>query len=398
MAAGRDYPGPSAADIADLLRPHAQALAQMVFPNARLAGGRLYVGSLQGEPGDSLVVTLRGPKAGTWADYATSETDPQGKGDMLKLLQLTVGGGDFKAGLAEAKRFLNLDTMDPRALERMQMAAEKAKARAERQAQDERERKRANSEGLWQSASPLTPASPAVQYLAGRGIDFAVLGKLPGAIRFHHAVWHAETGKKLPAMVTKATLLDGRHAATHVTYLHYEAARAGSSGGWVKLPKIEVERTDKETGELVWVALDFSKKIFSPLYWGAHIPLWKGAQRCPLKGIAPGTDIEASEGIEDGLSYAMANPGARIVAGMTLGNLAQMELPPQAGDLVLLGQNDTKPEPLASREEAIRQQQARAQEQGSSRQVRLRLPPPGIKDWNDWLRMDAPAGEKSNGV
>jgi hypothetical protein len=70
----------------------------------------------------------------------------------------------------------------------------------------------------------------------------------------------------------------------------------------------------------------------------------------------------------------------------TLGNIAVMRLPEQAGDLVLLAQNDTKAAPLAAREDAIKAQQAQARAQGSSRSVRLKLPPQGIKDWNDWLR------------
>lgn len=373
------FPGPSAGEIGDLLRDHAEALGRMLFPHAVLAGGFLCIGSLQGEPGDSLKIQTRGPKRGTWADYATSDSDPRGKGDMLKLLQLTIGGGDFKRGIAEAKRFLNLDSMDPGALERLQEKAKKARVRQERSKASEDERKRRNAEGLWQAAAKLTPSSPPALYLAGRGIDFAMLGHLPGAIRFYAGLNHAETGKTLPAMVTKATLLEGRHAATHVTFLHYEAGK-----GWVKLPPIE--QIDAATGEVKRV--DASKKIFSPLYWGAHISLWKGGQQCKLADVRPGTRVFVSEGIEDGLSYAMADPEARVIAAMTLGNIGQLALPPQAGDLTLLAQNDSKPEPIAALEDAVlkQQRQARLHDAQAPRTVRLKYPPPGIKDWNDWLR------------
>jgi hypothetical protein len=377
----REYQGPSAGEIADMLRDHVESLVSMVFPAARRAGGYMAVGSLEGEPGDSLMIQLRGPKRGTWADYAMSKGDPRGTGDMLKLLQLTVGGGDLRKGIDEAKRFLNLDTMDPRALERMQDRAKKARARAETQAADDGERRRRNAEGLWQAGVPLTPSSPAVKYLEGRGIDFARLGKLPGALRYHPKVHHAETGRKLPAIVTKATALDGRHAATHLTYL------ALGASGWVKLPPVAVERADETTGEVTVEHVGCAKKIFGP-WWplGAHAALWKGEQRGPLKDVRPGTPVHVSEGIEDGLSYAMADPGARVVMAGTLGNIAVMRLPEQAGDLVLLAQNDTKAAPLAAREDAIKAQQAQARAQGSSRSVRLKLPPQGIKDWNDWLR------------
>lgn len=380
---GRTFAGPSAGDIAGMLRPHAEALGRMIFPAAVLSGGFLCIGSLHGEAGDSLKIQTRGPKAGTWADYATSDSDPRGKGDMLKLLQLTIGGGDIKRGIEEAKRFLNLDSMDPQALERMQRRAAKAQAKAERDKASLDEQKRANAEGLWQGAAPLTPSSPAVLYLAGRGIRFggdSPLPRPPGSIRFRPDVWHEEKRRKLPAMVTCYLGLDGQIKAVHITYLEFQAG-----AGWVKLPDMVIE------GKPTKVA----KKTRSPLYWGAYLPLWKGNQRGPLHRIKPGTAIYASEGIEDGLSYAMADPGARIVAAGTLGNLGQMMLPAQAGDLILLAQNDTKPDPIKAFEDAIKKQQAQAATQaadpasgrdGEIRGVLAKRPPQGIKDWNDWLR------------
>jgi hypothetical protein len=375
------HAGPSAREIGDMLRANAEALGFMLFPAARKIGGYLCVGSLQGERGDKLKIRLSGPKAGTWTDYGTSDNDPKGKGDMLKLLQLTVGDGSIRAAVAEAKRFLNLDSMDPRAMERMRLRAAKAQARAEGDAADLAERNRRNAEGLWQSAAPLTASSPAFQYLAGRGIDFAALGKLPGAIRFHHAVWHAEAGRKLPAMATKMTALDGRHAATHLTFLHYGPAGA-AGGGWHKLPPLELA---DEHGEVS--REDLAKKIFGPA-WAlrAHMALWKGPQRCPLKAIRPGTAVECAEGIEDGLSFAMANQVARVIAAGTLGLIGQLELPAQAGDLNLLAQNDVKPRPIEQLEEAMRAQQAQARAQGSDRLIAQRRPPAAFKDWNDWLR------------
>lgn len=381
MAGGRDYPGPNASAIGDMLRDQAEALGSMIFPAARRAGGFLCIGSLDGEPGDSLKITLRGPKRGTWADYAMSKGDPRGTGDMLKLLQMTLGGGDFQRGIEEAKRFLRLDSMDPLALERMEQRAKAARERAAADKADTDEKRRRNAEALWQSAVPLTPSSPAVKYLEGRGIDFALLGHLPGAIRYHHAVIHAETGRKLPAMVTKFNTLDGRHAASHLTFLQF------GSGGWTKLPKLAVERADKDTGLVTTEPVDAAKKILGPA-WGlrAHVRLWKAGRRGALRDVPPGTVLYVSEGIEDGLSYAMADPGAQVLMAGTLGLIGQLELPPQAGELVLLAQNDTKTAPLAAREDAIRAQQAQARAHGSSRAVRLKLPPLQFKDWNDWLR------------
>lgn len=373
-----NYPGPSAADIAAMLRANAEQVGRMVFPHAVKAGNFLCVGSILGEPGDSLKIRLTGPKAGTWADYARSEGEPGGVGDMLKLLELTIGGGDLKRAIDEAKRFLSLDTMDPRAIERMRINADRAAKRAAADKANDDERKRRNAEGLWQSAAPLTPASPATLYLAGRGIVFgpdSPLRRPPGSIRFHHAVWHAEKGRKLPAMVTCFVDLTPRTVAVHVTYLEYQAG-----AGWVKLPDMLIE------GKPTKVA----KKIWCPLYWGAHLPLWKGDQRDTLARVKPGTPVECAEGIEDGLSYAMANPRARVIGAGTIGNIGKVRLPEQAGAFTVLTQNDTKPEPIAQLEGAIRQQQeqaaAQAGEAGARRLIACRRPPQGVKDWNDWLR------------
>lgn len=369
-----DFTGPSAGDIADMLREHAEPLGRMIFPGAVMAGGFLCIGSVHGEPGDSLKIQTRGPKRGTWADYATSDSDPNGKGDMLKLLQLTIGGGDIKKGIEEAKKYLNLDSMDPRALERMKLAANKAREKQERQKATEDERKRRDAERLWQSAAPLTPSSPPALYLKGRGILFgpdSPLARPPGSIRFHPGVYHGELRRKVPAMATCFVGVDKQIKGIHLTYLDYQAGL-----GWVKLPDMMIE------GKLTKVA----KKIRSPLYWGAHLPIWKGAQRCPLAEIKTGTAVECSEGIEDGLSFAMANPQARIVAGGTLGNIGQLMLPVQAGNFNILAQNDTKPKPIEALEDAMRKQQAQAREQESSRLIAARRPPQAFKDWNDWLR------------
>ncbi|WP_156336789.1 hypothetical protein [Novosphingobium sp. ST904] len=346
----------------------------MIFPASVMAAGFLCIGSLHGEPGDSLKIQTRGPKRGTWADYATSDSDPNGKGDMLKLLQLTIGGGDMKKAIEEAKRYLNLDSMDPRALERMQLAARKAQERQERQKASEDEGKRRNAEGLWHSAAPLTPGMPPVLYLAGRGILFGAdspLKRPPGSIRYHHAVTHKESGQKLPAMATCFIGADKQIKGVHLTFLEYTAG-----GGWVKIPDMVIE--GKRT--------KVSKKIWGPTYWGAHLPLWKGGQNCPLADIRAGTAVEGSEGIEDGLSYAMANPQARVIAGGTLGNLGQMILPPQAGDFNFLAQNDTDPKPIEAFEAAMLKQQAQAKHQRSDRRIGARRPPQQYKDWNDWLQ------------
>lgn len=51
-----------------------------LFPQGKRRGSQFCIGNLQGDPGDSLVVELQGPKRGVWIDFATGEA-----GDVLAL-------------------------------------------------------------------------------------------------------------------------------------------------------------------------------------------------------------------------------------------------------------------------------------------------------------------------
>ena len=49
------------------------AVLAYLFPNGKRRGSQFFVGNLQGEPGESLVIELEGPKRGLWLDFATGE-------------------------------------------------------------------------------------------------------------------------------------------------------------------------------------------------------------------------------------------------------------------------------------------------------------------------------------
>lgn len=369
-----------------MLKDRCEEVVSFVLPNAERHGGFMVVGSLAGEPGQTLKIRLTGPKRGTWVEYATTASDPKGKGDMLDLVRYTMFDGQMVPAIKWAKGFFGLDSIDPAVFERQRRRAEAAAAKRLREQMKDDERKRAVAEGHWIGASRLTPSSPPVLYLANRGIDFTVLGKLPGAIRFQRHMFHPELSDMrgeqvlLPAMLTKFNGFAGGHAATHVTFLHFEAGK-----GWVKLPKVWVEKTDQATGEVTRKLRCFAKKIYGPPFKSAHMALWKGTHDCPLRDIPRGVPVYCSEGIEDGLSFAMANPQSRVIAAGTLGNIEPLLLPPQAGDFIILAQNDQKTQPIEALESVIRAQQLQAQQQGSARRVMQKRPPQAFKDWNDWL-------------
>jgi len=57
-------------EIKRALEPRAQEVAEHLLPRGLRQGREWTVGSIDGEPGQSLKVCVSGAKAGTWADFA----------------------------------------------------------------------------------------------------------------------------------------------------------------------------------------------------------------------------------------------------------------------------------------------------------------------------------------
>ena len=125
-------------------------------------------------------------------------------------------------------------------------------------------------------------------------------------------------------MVACCLLLSGEHVATHRTWLTPDGS--GKAGA----DQLGLDGRGKPNK---------AKKVLG-LYEGAHIPIWKGAHRQTLRDIPAGTDVYASEGIEDGVTAACADPAKRVVCFIALSNLMHLQLPPQMGKLIVLAQND----------------------------------------------------------
>ena len=232
---------------------------------------------------------------------------------------------------------------------------EKRRAAKKAEVARDKETRRAKAEGLWLHSAKLQ-GTPAESYLRGRGLDFAQLGRFPGAIRFRHDCWNGETGRPMAAMVTKMTALDGTHAAVHRTFL------AMGPAGWDKARLKDAKLT----------LGDFA---------GAHMVLSKGEAGTPLKDVPEGTAIAISEGIEDGLSVALADKGLFVVAASSLDNIGGVALPPQVSDVLIIGQRD---KPGSAADAGIERQIGRLQARGLT--VACMWPEPGFKDFNDQLR------------
>jgi len=365
--------GLSVREIADMLNRDALSLCRTLLPNGKELAGYWNVGSVEGEPGNSLKVHLRGDRMGGWADYSRSEGERGGKGDMLKLVELLrpwsgseeVEGNDVASAVRWAKQWLGIDAgLNPDQLKRIRDKADDRRRKEEARNLEKAEGTRRRASALWQSGTLLPASPPALAYFRGRGIDFAAIGRAPGAIRFRSDVWNSEKSREMPAILSAMIGADGQFKAVHRTYIDRT-----SDGRWIKHPGLEEPK--KTWGQ----------------FKGAHIPLNKGECRKPLRDIPPGLTVEASEGIEDGLSVAMAFPQLRIVAAATLGNIGDMELPPQAGDFTIIGQHDAPGSHAeAALADCLQRQQLRARADGSGRKVLIRWPDPEFKDFNDQLR------------
>jgi hypothetical protein len=113
---------------------------------------------------------------------------------------------------------------------------------------------------------------------------------------------------------------------------------------------------------------------------GGHIPLNKGSCRKTLEEIDAGTDVWASEGIEDGLTSAIAKPERARHCGRDARQSRRARAARADGPLMLIGQRDTNPKTLEALERAIGAQQERG------REVWLTPPPAGgFKDVNEAL-------------
>src|SRR4029450_6608836 len=96
---------PSAAELAELLAMHVDALVPTLLPGAHRSGGYWTAGSVAGEPGGSLYVHRNGCQAGKGSDAATGQF-----GDLLDLVNEAIGGGrDMPGAMQWASAWLGID-------------------------------------------------------------------------------------------------------------------------------------------------------------------------------------------------------------------------------------------------------------------------------------------------
>jgi hypothetical protein len=338
-------------EICQRLNASVATLAPELVPNLKRDAGQLRAGDLEGNEGRSLCVTVKGPYQGTWRDFGTDE-----RGDMLDLIAATRCQGDKGAALKWARQWLRLDHEPP------------APARApERPGVVAGDGSRRRAELLWQRALPYA-GSMAEEYDFGRGLYWReTLEVEPQCVRFHPAVWCAEVGATLPAMLLHITGAKGEHAAVQILWL-------------------------ERRGALVTKAkLAAPKKVWGH-YKGNTIQVWPGAGRAPALADADESElVMLGEGYEDMATAALSCPEYRSLAAVGLGNVKHVVLPPQVKSIRLFTQNDPEEHPrhLGQAHPArLMLNAAIRAHQDAGRLVEIVRPPQGVKDLNDLVRQD----------
>jgi hypothetical protein len=310
-------------EIARLLGDRIDQLVGELLPAGVREGPYYYVGSIAGEPGRSMVVELSGKRQGKWTDYAVGRGVPEGAGDALDLVAQCAYRGDKGKAVAWSKQWLGLSDATPEEIQTRKAEAEARKKEQQRQAAAEAKRKSASAVTIYHAAKPIA-GTPAELYLKGRGIDFSGLVRYPGALRFHHELWNGESKRHWPALVAAITDIDGNTIAVHRTWLEIHG-----DGRVTKAPLKE-------------------PKMSLGGFKGGAIHLWRGASNKPFRDAIAGETAMVAEGIEDGGTGVMGRPDLRCIVAVSLSFLEFLIIPPGIRSLIVLGQNDTKPEAIAA--------------------------------------------------
>lgn len=301
-----------ARDIAHMLAQRAEDLCAVLLPSGKRDGGEWRVGSLMGEPGQSLSIRITGARAGVWKEFNGTAA-----GDALDLVAAVNCNGDIGAAIRWAKGWLGILDFDD---ESYRKRREEAAASAEKMRGEDVERQKAKlfiAKRIWLDAGAEILNTPIATYLAGRAIDLTKLPKLPRALRYASACYCAENKRRMPAMIASINDADGQLVAAHRTYLQLHA------DGTVTKAK----------------SLAKSKAVLGS-YAGAFIALNRGASGKPIKDAPEGDTVVIAEGIEDGLSIAIATPHYRVIAAISISNIKNLQLPAAIRNVIIATDND----------------------------------------------------------
>jgi hypothetical protein len=402
-----------AADVAALaqlkerLNRDVNSLIPRLYPAAVRAGHFWEIGNVDGDKGQSLKINADGNRIGIWTDFAGDGLDGRPAGDMLSLVVHRLYAGDFGAAMKALRAEHGLLSVSSDQAQAWQRDAAVRRAKAEADAAQAMKAKASRAKHLWLGAVPIK-GTPAQAYLEGRGIDFGLLGGIPGALRYRPDVnfcpirgsGPARTGypAMLACVIASAPDNAGALVACHATFLDIDGWNHATKSGAVRVHKVVRAQSVDDQGECHYLPpalLDPANPVDGKIKshkavlggfrgLGGYIPLRKGACGKTLADIPAGLIPRFSEGIEDGLSYAqMGHSADWIGAAVSLGNMAALVMPPQAGGIAFIADRNDNDDADAAWEAAVAAQQARFDDPAKVLAVWPRI---GFSDFNNELQ------------
>jgi P4 family phage/plasmid primase-like protien len=314
-------------EIVRRLRDNAGQWVPSHFPNGRRNGSEWRLANISGDAPrkqGSCVITLEGEHAGDWIDFDGNE----GAGPLSTLEHAT--GFSGRSLFQYAAELVGCPT--------------DGKTVTSPRPEKTRDRKVAGEiESILSRTEPLA-GSCAQTYLTSRGL---AAPQTPDLL-FHPDVTYWDTKTGHPAMIAVVRELGGARAAIHRTYL----AADGSDKAVVPKPRMMLG------------------------------PVAGCAVRLGEIGVAGVLGI--AEGVETGLSVMTACSGLPVWAALSAGNMAKLQLPPEAARVILIADNDAGKAGIR----AARKAAQRFILEGRS--VRIATPSKEGDDFNDLLMCDGP--------
>lgn len=310
------------------LRDAAASWVPQHFPNGRREGDEWRLANIRGDAprkSGSCVIALKGERAGDWYDHDGGEG-----GGPLSALEHANG----LTGRALIKYAAALVGWSPEA-----PARRKPSQPPTRQEKDSKQ----DIEFILSRAIPIAGTLGEI-YLRARGLTTP----LSQDLLFHPDLTHWETKTGFPALVGVVRDRAGEILALHRTYLRPD----GSAKADVPKPK---KMLGKVTG---------------------------GAVR--LAEIGADGRLGLCEGVETGLSVMAACSELPVWATLSTSHLEQVQLPPEAKEIIILADNDSSGAGLRAAETAARRLRV------EGRKVAVALPPEPDTDFNELLLSDGP--------
>jgi hypothetical protein len=268
-----------ASELAHRLAREAEAVCRHYLSNGKREGRYWLVGDVYNTPGRSMFVRLqnspKGP-AGKWTDAANGE-----HGDLLDIIQHSLGLRDFREVAEEARRFLKLPRSEPEVVLKAARPATPAGSQE-------------SARRLFAISRPIV-GTIVETYLRRRGIANVYHG---GSLRFHPRCYyrpddHLPT-ETWPAMIACVTDLDGQITGVHRTWLDPDGFDR------VRLGKAPIDTPRRAMGDLLGNAVRF--------------------------GTGEDDVLVAGEGIETMLSLRCALPTLSMAAALSANHLSAMLL------------------------------------------------------------------------